>query len=411
MRELTDFSTPGPMPSEALLALQVCAGNNPLFPNLKSLHLWSVTEQFVPFIPMFLSSRTTTIDITSPDSYPPIPIVASVITTFPTLSPDLQRIELASLPRDPKITAAVSEMLLAINRKALRYVHVDSPVTKEAREVMHNLPDLRGLSVVIEEDSSLPRVVLPNLTGLTVKYLRDNDWLEVFRGATFGKLESVTFYSTSGCVGDFLKAFKEVAITTSILATLSTLKSYTQYPWIPNYRALLPFTQLRELEIDFPCGRSCSSTINDDIIIDMARAMPKLEILRLDGLPCESIRNGVTSDGLTALAHHCLHLSILRIHFQVASLYPPTIFGDSSGNRLTPPREVCALTDLEVGSIPVPEGSTLMVALALLRIFPHIYFIDHYGTGWEEVMYAIDRSKRLVDLPGEEPSPACSNSS
>lgn len=108
-------------------------------------------------------------------------------------------------------------------------------------------------------------MALPSLTGLTVKYDHGDDWLEVIHGATFGKLESVTFYSRSGCVGNFRKVFKEVAITASTLATLSAFKSYTQSPRIPNHRALLPFTQTKELEIDLPCADGRSTTTVRDV--------------------------------------------------------------------------------------------------------------------------------------------------
>ena len=46
------------------------------------------------------------------------------------------------------ITVAVSELLLAVNRDTLRHFRVDSPLTEEAREVIHKLPNLCGLTVI-----------------------------------------------------------------------------------------------------------------------------------------------------------------------------------------------------------------------------------------------------------------------
>ena len=63
--------------------------------------------------------------------------------------------------------------------------------------------------------------------------------------------------------------------------------------------------------------------MDDNIITDLARAMPKLEILRLGDSPCDGIPIGVIAKGFVALADHCLDLSTLCIHFQVASLSAP----------------------------------------------------------------------------------------
>ena len=83
-------------------------------------------------------------------------MVALMITTLPTLCPNLQLIILPELPRDPMITAAVSGITLVINRNSLQELNVDSPLTKEASEMLYKLPNLRNLSVVIERGTSLP---------------------------------------------------------------------------------------------------------------------------------------------------------------------------------------------------------------------------------------------------------------
>ena len=392
--------------SELLWILQHCAVNGPLLPNLKTLRLPHVTRQFLPFIPLVLSPRITTIDITFNEpgvSDLPMAIIASTITTLPTLCPNLREIELFSLPRDPMITAAVSGMFLASNRNNLLSIYVDSPLTEEAREVIYKLPNLHTLSLIIGRDTSSPPVALPNLIDLTIEYDQDDRWLHMFRGATLGKLERVTFRSKSKQIGDFLETFEAVALTTSIPATLSTFAFYTSRPWRPNYRSLLPFTQLEDLAIDSSCKRGCSSTIDDDIITDMARAMPKLQCLHLGGLPCQT-PGGVTAKGLAALARYCPHLSILCIHFRAASFNPPSIPGVVPGNGPTIPQEDCALTSLRVGKIPVQEESTLMVALSLLRIFPRLHHIRYHDQRWKKVADAIHLSKQLADHSSKEPS-------
>jgi len=378
--------------SQVLPVLQSRAFSEPLLPNLKTLKLWSATGDLIPFIPLFLSPGTTVINIEFTTSGLPEVVTASMITTLPTLCPNLQKIMLYPLPRGPVITAAVSELLLTIDRDSIRSFHVDSLLTEEAREMVYKLPNLCELMVVIDGPTLLPTLVLPNLTEIDVEYDRDCGWLQGFRGATFGKLASVTIRSESSSIGDFLEAFKSVALTTSTPETLSTFGFYTSSPWRPNYRSLLPFTQLKELIVEFSCVGGCSSTIDDDVITDLARTMPKLETLHFGEEPCKT-PTGVTAKGLAALAYYCPRLTALRIHFQVAS-FDPVI---TSGGGSTIPWEDCALTDLDVGDISLPEVSALMVALTLLRIFPRLDCIQYRNMGWEQVANAITHSKWLAD--------------
>ena len=80
----------------------------------------------------------------------------------------------------------------------------------------------------------------------------------------------------------------------------------------------------------------------------------------------------VTAKDLAALAHYCLRLSNLCVHFQVAGLDPPTIPQPASGGESTTPQENRALTKLYAGSIYLPDGSILMVTKTLILIFPRL---------------------------------------
>ena len=408
MRGLEEYGDLIVLPPEVYSALQLCStANEPLFPQLETLGLSCVTPEFVPFTPLFLSPKTTAISIklVTHDFAEPT-IVASVITTFPTLCPNLRNISLRPLSRDPMITSAVSSMLLASNQNVLRCFDVDSPLTKEAREVICKLPDLHNLSVVIGEDTSIPLVVLPNLTNLTVEYAYDSRWLGAFHGATLGKLKAVTFRSGSEQNGDLLEAFEKVVLAASSQNTLSEFNLHIPRLRNPKYCSLLTFTQLTNLVIEFSCDDGCSSSVDDDVIMNLARTMPKLKDIFLGSAPCE-IPTGVTAKGLVALAHHCSDLTTLRIHFQVASLTaPPDIGGTIPNVESTALRRDCGLKRLMVGKIPVPEESVLIVALTLARIFPHIEYIDHVDENWEKVMCAICLSRRITDYSGkEQPSP------
>jgi len=386
-----------PVTSDILLTLQLRTTNEPLLPNLKTFECGGVmTEAFIHFIPTFLSRETTEIDIVF-DEDSPIVMVASMITNLSTPCPNLERITLNDLPRDPVITEAASEMLLACKRDTLQWFCVDSSLTEEAREVVFQLPDLTVLWVIIQGHTPLPPVALPNLTTINLEYDDHLDWLQGFRGAMVEKLETVHFSSQSEQIGDFLGEFKSVALTTSTLTSLEEFRFYTPRPWDPNYRSLLPFTQLKDLQIEFSCGDGCSSKVDDNIVMDLARAMPKLEILKLGDAPCGA-GGGVTAKGLIALARGCRHLSKLRIHFQAASFVEaatgPGVPAPSNDSMVVRRH---ALTDLEVGEIPIPSprDTVNIVAVTLLQIFPRLLNIEFVEKKWKDVMHTIRLIKRI----------------
>ena len=301
------------------------------------------------------------------------------------------------------ITTAVSEMLLVTDKNTLQELHVGCPLTEEANQVICRLPNLRDLTVVIERETLLPSASLPGLTELVIVCDNKGGWPRFFDRATLGKLKNVTFFTQSKQIGDFLEEFERVALSSSIQNTLSEFSLYTSSSWNPNYSSLLPFTQLEHLEIESSCKGGCSSRVDDELVINLSRAMPKLEVLCLGDYPCREFTTGVTAKGLVALAHHCPNLSELCVHFQVASLSTPPASSEKAPNTessgLWPD---CALKDLAAGEIPVPEESVLMVALTLLRIFPRIVTIDSVDKGWKKVKDAIYHSKRIVDFSSKQ---------
>ena len=408
MRNLEEGDDPGALSSEVFSVLQVGTANEPLLPNLRTLCLRSTAGGSIPFIPFILSPRTTVIDIEfSGFDFPTPAVVASMLTTLPTLCPNLEKIVLQSFPSDLAIAADVSGMLLTTNRNTLRCLQVDSPLTEEAREAICKLSNLRELSVEISENTSLPLATLPNLTSLEIIYYRDRDLFRMFHGATLQKLESVTFRPQSEKNGDFLGEFESVALAALTQNTLSKFTLYTPWSWNPSYTSLLPFTQMTCLEIQFSCGDDCSSSVDDNIVTNLARAMPKLETLQLGNGPCYPIHTGVTVEGLVALAHHCQNLAFLCVHFQVDSLIvPPTTAMITSNAGSTPLRRDCALRYLVVGIIPVPEESVLVVALTLARIFPRIERIESVeNDDWEKVMDTISLSRKIIDFSGKQSTP------
>ena len=127
MRELKVDTSQDLVTPDVLLALQLRTGNDPLFPRLRSFVCEGITEGFIPSIPLFLSPNIVNIRIQFVASSPTV-MVASTIAQFSLLCPNLERITilLNNLPRDPVITEAVSEMLLACNRDTLLQFVVSS---------------------------------------------------------------------------------------------------------------------------------------------------------------------------------------------------------------------------------------------------------------------------------------------
>ena len=345
----------------------------------------------MPFITLFLSARTTKIQIVFLEPHLHCTTAASMIAALPTLCPNFNWIRLIGLPRNPITTAAISGLVLTTKNRPLRYFVVDSLLTEEACRVLFRNPDLCALQAFIDGSATLPTMALPSITDICIKYDRGHEWLQGFRGGSLGKLTSVAISSDCDTIDDFLGAFKTVAVTSSLPVTLTTFKFKTTRAWRPSYRSLLPFTQLKVIDIDFSCGLGCSSTIDDDTITDLARAMPRLEMLYLGDTPCET-PGRVTVKGLAALSCYCPNLAHLCIHFRVASLDPLGIPNHASAVLW----QGCPLKHLLPGATHVPEMFVPMVSLALLRIFPHLIGIESDDTGWKNVLKAFGHFKKHI---------------
>lgn len=384
--------------------LQHLTLNTPLLPNLKGFTCYETTAAFIPFISLFLSRTTMAIKIKFARTLPaPSPLmIASTIGTLPKMCPNLQQITLSDLPSDPIIIAIVSEIPLILG-DSLQKFDVGSPLTPAARDVLYTLPHLFDLGSGFEVQTQLPQVTLPALVKLKIKYSSGYEWLRAFSGAALTKLKIVSFCGSSLPSGNFLGAFKNVALTTTLPRTLSTFIYHFLHPWIPDYPSLFVFKQLKIVTVGNPCRNLCSSMVNDVVVTDLARALPKLQVLKLGSNPCgATLPTGVTTKGLVELACHCVDLATLRVHIRVNSLVQAAV--DETG---TPPaenaaaaRQECSLTALEVGRMLVPDGAASTVALALFHIFPRIQDIRYINPQWASVEDTIRISRRLSNRIG-----------
>ena len=398
MRELRVNTLQNPVTPDVLSALHLRTGNEPLLPRLKTFVCEGTAEEFIPAIPLFLSSTTNHIGIKFDVDSPTLQ-VASTIARLSTLCPDLEHIFLDTLPKGQVITNAASEMLLACNRDTLQEFFVSSPLTEEARVVLYQLPKLRQLWSVIKGPISLPPVALPSLITLSLRYDQGHQWLRGLVGATLGRLKRVAFYcnSASTPTTDFLDEFKRVALSTSSQDTLLSLAFRTSQSWNPNYSSLLVFKQLTELSIEFSCQDGCSSRVDDDLIASLTEAMPKLETLQLGRPPCQAA-TGITLKGLVTLARHCPQLSELCVHFQALDLAETATSTEPppppEHTAVVPPTN-CVLTHLQVGDAPIPPGEFLAVSVTLLQVFPQIHNIKYTNPQWKHVADTINLFKRF----------------
>ena len=397
MRELRDNGISKTLYSNVYYGLRLRADDEPLFPNLKALDLWRIREPLIPLIPLFLPPTITSVSLGGLAYDLDESEVLSAVEGFLRPFPNVQDIALHQLPRHPVITAAASKMFFVSNRNALRRFHVDSPLTEEATEAICKLKNLCSLSMIIEKGTPIPSALLPNLTHLQLKCDDGSDGLQLLRRATFGKLKSINFHAESGPIDDFLEALKGAPLSSSIQNTFSVIRLSAKQSWDPNYSSFLPFTQLVDLSIEPSCDDGCSR-VDDDVVISLSRAMPKLKSLQLGDLPCRRFTGGVTAKGLVALARNCPNLSSLCVHFQAVSLSDPPAGLETTHNAgYSVSWTGCALTKLEVGKILVPEGSASIIALTLLRIFPRIETIGSINGTWREVENMIRRSKQIFD--------------
>jgi hypothetical protein len=148
MRSLKVNASKDLLAPDVFSTLQLRTGNDPLLPRLDGFECDDTTEAFAPLIPIFLPPKVVVINIRFAANVPVVTI-ASIIVRLPILCTEVRSLYIWSLPRNAVITEAVSEMVLACNPKTLRAFLVFSPLTEEARKVLHQLPNLRHLGTVM----------------------------------------------------------------------------------------------------------------------------------------------------------------------------------------------------------------------------------------------------------------------
>ena len=165
-------------------------------------------------------------------------------------------------------------------------------------------------------------------------------------------------------------------------------------------RPFLSSRKLTKLELSNSCTRErCGNQLNDLIICKLAMALPQLAYLSLGGTPCVASTSAVTITSLVALSTNCVDLDFLRLHFDANDI----ISRDTHANSQTY-KFACKLRHLDVGSQPLPSNhdDVLLVAFAILYIFPHLEIVSTITRSWTHVRRVVElfqRAPKTVPLP------------
>jgi hypothetical protein len=155
----------------------------------------------------------------------------------------------------------------------------------------------------------------------------------------------------------------------------------------------LSFKNLTSLILHSECSDLCqTSNLTDDDIDLLTTAMPYLESLSIGDSPCR-FPSQITFKSLYSISHRCTRLNHLEIHFSPA-LFVTKVGTESKSwdvalglpNPKTLASDLCPLTIIFVGDIPLPPQSNAssILALGLLGVFPRLEFVAG-NRDWSEV--------------------------
>jgi hypothetical protein len=162
------------------------------------------------------------------------------------------------------------------------------------------------------------------------------------------------------------------------------------------------FKNLTSLIISSDCNSLCqTSGLTDNDIDLLSTAMPCLETLNLGSAPCISLSQ-ITFKSLYTLSRRCTRLNDLLIHFNPALFVTKcrkleswdVALGISDVNTSL---DLCSVTELYAGEIPLPEQSHAcsILALGLLRVFPCLEEVVYENEDWAGVDFLVGVFRRM----------------
>ena len=358
------------------------------WPRVRSL-LWNMKWEAAPFISSFLTPTITDLDLSFP--------YESSRFLQPTLSIISHTCrQLQSLTIDGGISGPLSsgEMgrLISASGSTLRNINVRSFTPAEIFPVIFKLPMLRSLR--LEEPQfpdEIPLEILPLLEFIGLAGGRNPNLTRFLRGLSAKKLAKIVVYSS--------EAIYPPPLLGSLTGATATMNYIHLSPVIGlclgSIALLCTFTNLTSLTIQCVCVKykPCSFQPTDRDLLWLGRALPHIRTLSLS--PGCRIPSQVTFESLIGLSRTCGCLENLSIKIDFASVVEDL---DQPNDRNVGPgghnsqRGRSRLQTLDVGSSPLPDAPRceLVVAVALVSIFPSIdrilFNTDGWGEVWENIL-------------------------
>jgi len=331
-----------------------------------------------------------------------------IFNKLSTLSPDIKKIETDQLFHDPSMEEASSQLLMQCNH--LRTFKVDSPISTSALRHSIQLPSLEEFCLVVSSfqlPDPLPIVVFPSLRQLVVKGNGDPTWLKLLPAIENPVLAIITVQCTGLDVERFMETFQLTVIGCGIHECLRefTVNSPDNFKITPRIMACnLSCKNLTSLKLVSDCSNLCqTSDLTDDDIDLFTKGMPCLEYLAVGGVPC-NVPSQITFKSLYTISRRCTRLRDLEIHFNPA-LFVTKVGMDSESWHValglsdfkTLSSDLCSITTISVGDIPLPAQSnaSCVMALGLLGVFPCLEFVFYDNNDWRNVQDLIGVCRRM----------------
>ena len=369
-----------------VLSMQTSTLGQYILPNLHSLR-WDVHPWTnAPFIRLFLNPGLANVHIQFPNPRPDVYRLAA-ISSIPTK--DLAQLRLKYMGNEGPVLDALQN-LLDKSSETIRSVALDGGLSTAFIDRLFQLRNLRSLEIELPSiPISSPEVVLPSLKKLAIRYRDDVPWFHILKKIPNPALRDLeaTFLDDS---------LTHIQTLTSSLIHANKKQTLTrlQCSWekltpltVERLRSVFPLERLTTLNLLPRCieGR-CGVQLEDSIICELAKALPRLKSLKLGGVPCKVFTPNVTIESLAALSTNCVDLDFLQLHFDANKLVSSGSYTDYQSRTFT-----SRLRTLSVGSQPLPSDNKniILIAFALIRIFPHVEELSHAEGAWKQVKLGI----------------------
>ena len=356
------------------------------WPGVRSLQ-WDMDWGAAPFISSFLTPTVTDLDLSFP--YGGSRFLQPTLSIISHACRQLQSLTVNGATFGP-LSGGEMGHLISASGNTLRSIKVMPSTPPEIFPMIFKLPLLRSLE--LEElwlPDQIPPEILPPLENVRFTANNGPNLTRFFGRLSGKKLGKVVVYSREAIQFPALLKLISEATTMNylVLSPVTTLCH-------SSIALLCTFTNLTFLLIQCVCIKpslalQCDSQPTDQDILDLGEALPHIRTLNLSPgcrMPCQ-----VTFESPINLSRTCGYLESLSIKVDftgvVENLDQPNDRNVDLGDH-NPQRGRSRLETLDVGNSVLPNAPRceLVVAVALVSIFPSIEYILSYTVGgWDEV--------------------------